>query len=140
MPSLRVPLGCKGLLEIGVIGEKISAQSVGDRFAARFVEQLGISLVSESISGCSGSCPGIEVVVWQLEPVFLLRKQQSAILVQGFVDAFHVQLFNRRWGWMKREAAERANFWHKAQEKRLEAGTEAGLFIDVAPLFAVPRI
>ncbi len=41
---------------------------------------------------------------------------------------------------MKREAAERADFWHQAQEKRLEAGDDARLFVDMAPLLAVPRI
>ena len=128
MPSLRVPLGCKRLLEIGVIGKKVSAQSVRDRFAARFVEQFGVSFVSESISGCSGDCSGVKVVVGQLESVFLLRKKQRSIAIQGFVEAGHIQLFNSRCGWMKREATERADFWHQAQEKCLEAGDEARLF------------
>jgi len=71
MPSLRVLLVGKGLFEIGVIGKKVSAQSFRDRFAARFVEQLGVSLISESISRCSGDCSGVKVVVGQLKAVFL---------------------------------------------------------------------
>src|SRR5437868_15511606 len=59
MPGFRMPLGCKSLLEISVIGEKVSAQSVRDRLATRFVEQLGVSFVGESISGCTGDCPGV---------------------------------------------------------------------------------
>src|ERR1700747_3363965 len=133
MPSLRVLLGGKRLFEIGVIGEKVSAQRFRDRLAARFVDQLGGSFISESISGCPGDYSGVEIVVGQLEPLFLLRKEQRPIAVQGFVEAAHIQLFNGRCGWMKREAAERANFWHHAQEKCLEAGEEARLFIDVAP-------
>src|SRR6185436_8341083 len=140
MPSLGVPFGCNRLFEIGVIREKVPAQGVRDSFAARFVEQLGVRLVSKPISGCSGDCSSVEVVVGQLEPVFLLLKDQRAIMVQGFVEALHIQLFNRRWGWMTREAAERANFWHNAQEKRLQAGAEAGFFVGVAPFFTVPRI
>src|SRR6266446_7265190 len=137
MPSLRVLLVGKRLFEVGVIGEKISAQSFRDRFAARFVEQLGVGFISEPISGCSGDCSGVKIVVGQFEPPFLLRKQQRSIVDQGFVEAAHIQLFNSRWGWMKREAAERANFWHHAQEKCLEACDEAWFFIDVAPILTV---
>ena len=72
MPSFRAPLGCKRLFEIHVIKEKVLSQSFGDRFAARFVEQLGIGFVGESISACSGDCSGVKVVVRQLEPLFLL--------------------------------------------------------------------
>src|ERR1700752_2451708 len=140
MPSLGVPLGCKRPFKIGVIGEKVSAQSVRDRFAARFVEQLGVSFVSESISCCSGDGSRVKVVVGQLETVFPLCKEQRSIVVQGFVEAAHIQLFNSRCRWMKRKATERADFWHHAQEKCLEAGGEARLFIDMAPLLAVPRI
>jgi len=140
MPSLRVLLVGKRLFEIGVIGEKISAQSLRDRFVARFVKQLGVSFISKSISGCSGDCSGVKIVVAQLEPPFLLREEQCSKVNQGFVEAAHIQLFNSRWGWMKREAAERANFWHESQEKCLEACAEAWFFIDVAPILTVLRI
>jgi hypothetical protein len=140
MPCLRVPLGCKRLFEIGVIGKKVSAQSVRDGLAARFVDQLGVSFVSESISGCSCDGSGVKVVVGQLEPAFLLRKEQSSIVVQGFVEAAHIQLFHSRCGWMKREATERAYLRNKAQEQCLEASKEVALFIDIAPILAIRRI
>src|SRR4029077_8426133 len=102
--------------------------------------RIVISFVGEPISGCSGDSSGIKVVVRQLEPVFPLRQEQRSIVVQGFVEAVHIQLFNGRCGRMKREAAEWANFWHHAQKECLEASEEARLFIDAAPLLAVPRI
>src|SRR5262249_37326865 len=139
-PRLRVTLGCKRFSEIRVIAEKVPAQSVRDNFAACFVEQLGISFVSESISGCSSHRSDVKVVVGQLEPAFPFGKEQRSIVIQGFVEAAHIQLFYSRCGRMKREAAERADFWHHAQKNCLEAGEEARLFIDVAPLLTVRRI
>ena len=41
---------------------------------------------------------------------------------------------------MKSEAAERANLWHDAQTKCLDASEEPWLFIDLAPVLAVPRL
>src|SRR2546430_6746240 len=38
-------------------------------------------------------------------------------------EAAHIQLFDGRCGWMKREAAERADFGHHTQEKRSEEHT-----------------
>src|SRR2546429_2971470 len=73
------------LFRSGVIGEKVSAQSVRDRFAARFVEQLGVSFVSESISGCSGECSGVKVVVGQLEPM-LDRKSTRLNSSHGYIS------------------------------------------------------
>src|SRR5215831_16937268 len=140
MPILGVPLGCKRLFEIRVIGEKVAAQSIRDRFAARFLEQLGICFVSKSVCGCFGDYAGVKVIIGQLEPVFLLCKEKRSIVVQGLVEAAHIQLFYRGCGWVKREAAEWSDFWHHVQEKCFEASEEAWLFIDVAPLLVVLRM
>jgi hypothetical protein len=56
MPRLQVPFGCKGLVQIGLIGEKIPAEGVGNGPTTRFEDQLHISLVSQSIFGASGIC------------------------------------------------------------------------------------
>jgi len=64
VPSLRVPLRGERLFKIGVIGEKILPQNFRERLAARFVQQLGVSFISESIGPCFGDCARIKVIVW----------------------------------------------------------------------------
>jgi len=116
MPCFRVLLVGKRLFEIGTVREKVSAQNVGNSFASGSAEQLRISFIRESISDWLRDRSRIKIVVGQLKPPFLLRKEQSSILEQSFVEAAHIHLFHSRRGWLKRKAAERANLWRQAQE------------------------
>src|ERR1700758_2295320 len=140
MPSLGVLFGRKRLCEVDVIGEKVLSQRVRDRFATGFVEQLGISVVGKFVGSWSGHCSRIKVVIGQFEPTLSLVKEQCSKANHGFVEAAHIQLLNGRSGRMKREAAERTNFWHQVQEECPELGEKARLFVDVSPFLAVPRI
>ena len=126
MPRLRIALGGIRLFEIGIIGKKVLAESVRDRLVTRFAEQHSVSFVREWIVGRFGRCSGVKVFVRQLKPAFALRNQQGSIVVQGCVEAAHIQLFNSRCGRMKRKTAKRADFRTRRKKKAFMRAMDPG--------------